>query len=108
MPLVVEISVAFSIIIALIVVGIFLFASESASTHGRARVERFRGGQAMNDLGRRCQRGAAVRSAARAAGAVPDDRLTGRLNALASLLTFAASLSLFFFRRAGSFSSSTT
>ncbi len=28
----------------------------------------------------------------------PDDRLTGRLNALASLLTFAASLSLFFFR----------
>ena len=28
----------------------------------------------------------------------PDDRLTGRLNALASLLTFLASISLFFFR----------
>jgi hydrogenase-4 component F len=34
----------------------------------------------------------------------PDDRLTGRLNALASLLTFLASTSLFFFRPAvGSF-----
>ncbi len=34
----------------------------------------------------------------------PDDRLTGRLNALASLLTFLASISLFFFRPAvGSF-----
>ncbi|MFI4980567.1 MAG: hydrogenase 4 subunit F, partial [Nevskiales bacterium] len=28
----------------------------------------------------------------------PDDRLTGRLNALASLLTFLASISLFYFR----------
>jgi len=34
----------------------------------------------------------------------PDDRLTGRLNALASLLTFLASISLFFFRpEVGSF-----
>ncbi len=34
----------------------------------------------------------------------PDDRLTGRLNALASLLTFLASISLFFFRpETGSF-----
>jgi hydrogenase-4 component F len=34
----------------------------------------------------------------------PDDRVTGRLNALASLLTFLASTSLFFFRpEAGSF-----
>jgi hydrogenase-4 component F len=34
----------------------------------------------------------------------PDDRLTGRLNTLASLLTFLASISLFFFRPAvGSF-----
>ncbi len=34
----------------------------------------------------------------------PDDRLTGRLNSLASLLTFLASISLFFFRpKVGSF-----
>jgi hydrogenase-4 component F len=54
----------------------------------------------MNDLGPALVNAVLLIPVASAAllALFPDDRLTGRLNALASLLTFAASLSLFFFR----------
>ena len=54
----------------------------------------------MNDLGPLLVNAVLLVPVASAAllALFPDDRLTGKLNALASLLTFLASLSLFFFR----------
>jgi len=76
MPLVVEISVAFSILIAFIVIGIFLF---------RIR-ERFDSVTAVLLI--------PIGSAALLA-VLPGYRLTARLNVAASFLTFLAALSLF-------------
>ena len=99
MPLVVEISVAFSVLIALIVVGIFLFRiRERFRFGGYSGHGRYSGRRAMNVL---------IANnlylilflpllTAIALLALPDYRLSARLNVASCFVTFLAALSLFF------------
>ena len=94
MPLVVEISVAFSVLIAFIVIGIFLFrirerfdtVDMQAMSHSAERSDEVR-----------CSRGGLTGSLMAAAllAALPGYRLTAGLNVSAALLTFLAAASLF-------------
>ena len=94
MPLVVEISVAFSVLIAFIVIGIFLFRIRERFRHRRCASAR--------PLSRRAAMIDALTGVlvipAVAAGllaTLPGYRLTARLNVLAALLTFLTAVSLF-------------
>ena len=102
MPLVVEISVAFSILIAFIVIGIFLFRiRERFELCGRFRTRRLSGRAAMSIHS--FDPVAAVLlipiGAAALLAILPGYRLTARLNVVASLATFLAALSLFVIER---------
>ena len=94
MPLVVEISVAFSVLIAFIVIGIFLFRIRERIRHRRrAGARPFPRRTAMIDA----LTGVLVIPAVAAGllAALPGYRLTARLNVLATLLTFLTAVSLF-------------
>ena len=94
MPLVVEISVAFSVLIAFIVIGIFLFRIRERFRHRRrAGARPFPRRTAMIDA----LTGVLVIPAVAAGllAALPGYRLTARLNVLATLLTFLTAVSLF-------------
>ncbi len=94
MPLVVEISVAFSVLIAFIVIGIFLFRiRERFDTVDVQALDRFPRRAAMIDA----LTGVLVIPAVAAGllAALPGYRLTARLNVLATLLTFLTAVSLF-------------
>ena len=96
MPLVVEISVAFSVLIAFIVIGIFLFRIRERFRHRRrAGARPFPRRAAMIDA----LTGVLVIPAVAAGllAALPGYRLTARLNVLATLLTFLTAVSLFVF-----------
>ena len=98
MPLVVEISVAFSILIAFIVIGIFLFRiRERFDSVDVVRARRLPGRATMNLLS--FDPVAAVLlipiGAAALLAMLPGYRLTARLNVVASLATFFSALSLF-------------
>ena len=94
MPLVVEISVAFSVLIAFIVIGIFLFRIRERFRHSRrAGARPFPRRAAMIDA----LAGVLVIPAVAAAllATLPGYRLTARLNVLAALFTFLTAASLF-------------
>ena len=99
MPLVVEISVAFSILIAFIVIGIFLFRiRERFDTVDVHALDRFRGERLMSFDAVTAVL-AIPATAALLLALLPGYRLTARLNVAATLLTFLAALSLFFVGR---------
>ena len=94
MPLVVEISVAFSVLIAFIVIGIFLFRiRERFRYRRRAGARPFPRRAAMIDA----LTGVLVIPAIAAGllATLPGYRLSARLNVLAALLTFLTAISLF-------------
>ena len=99
MPLVVEISVAFSILIAFIVIGIFLFRiRERFDTVDVQAFDRVRGERSMTfDAVTAVLVIPAV--AALLLAVLPGYRLSAYVNVAAALLTFLAALSLFFFGR---------
>ena len=111
MPLVVEISVAFSILVALIVIGIFLFRiRERFDTVDVHALERFRG-ERHEPFGPVVAKAILVIPMCSAAllALFPNYRVTARLNVLGTLLTFLASTGLFSCGpNPGHFSSSTT
>ena len=102
MPLVVEISVAFSILIAFIVIGIFLFRiRERFELGGRVRTRRLPGRAAMNLYSFNPAVAVLLIPICSAAllAVLPGYRITARLNIVASLLTFLSALSLFVIER---------
>ena len=99
MPLVVEISVAFSVLIAFIVIGIFLFRirerfdtvdSQALDLFARRALMTFNAVTAVLVI---------PALAALVLAVLPNYRLTAYLNVAAALLTFLAALSLFFYGR---------
>ena len=95
MPLVVEISVAFSILIAFIVIGIFLFRiRERFDTVDVQALDRFRGRAAMN-INPLIFVLAIPAGAAALLALLPGYRVSSRINVLASFATLLAALSLF-------------
>ena len=102
MPLVVEISVAFSILIAFIVIGIFLFRiRERFELGGRVRTRRLPGRAAMSFHSFNPVVAVLLIPICSAAllAILPGYRITARLNVVASLLTFLSALSLFVIER---------
>ncbi len=101
MPLVVEISIAFSVLVAFIVIGIFLFRiRERFDTVDVQALDRFRGGPAMNGI---AVNGVTLILAVPAATAallafLPGYRLSARLNVLSAFVTLLAALSLFAYK----------
>ena len=98
MPLVVEISVAFSILIAFIVIGIFLFRiRERFDSVDVSALDDFRGERQMSVTSFDPVTAVLLIPIGSAAllAALPGYRLTARLNVVASLATFLSALSLF-------------
>ena len=98
MPLVVEISVAFSILIAFIVIGIFLFRSASARFGGCPALDASGANDEPASLRSRHGRPADPDLLGGAAGRLAQPRLAARLNVVA-VATFLSALSLFVFER---------
>ncbi len=99
MPLVVEISVAFSILIAFIVIGIFLFRIRERFDTVDVQALEFVPGRAamMSELGTIAVAAVLVVPATAAAilALLPGYRLSAKLNIAAALVTFLAALTLF-------------
>ena len=100
MPLVVEISVAFSILIAFIVIGIFLFRiRERFDTVDLQVLDSYPWRAAMRDrLRSPSSPFCSFPRGSNAARALPGYRLTARINVIAALASFVVALSLFFHR----------
>lgn len=102
MPLVVEISVAFSVLIAFIVIGIFLFRiRERFDTVDVNALDRFRGtAMTLFGLGAVTLILAIPATSAVVLFLLPSWRISSRLNVASALLTFASALSLLWQRPA--------
>ena len=103
MPLVVEIAVAFSVLVALTVIGVFLFRiSERFETVDARALDQFQGERLMNALPSTAWRRSCILPAATAAllALLPGYRLSAAINVVSSLATFVAAISFLFVKPA--------